>query len=78
MVPIYKKNEHDHVENYRPISLPSIVSKVLERCVLSSIKDQLYKLIPSYQHGYLSGRSCVTNLLEALDHIGKLLDQGKK
>ncbi|CAB4028709.1 Hypothetical predicted protein, partial [Paramuricea clavata] len=78
MVPIYKKNEREHVENYRPISLLSVISKVLERCILNNIKDQLYKSIPACQHGYLTGKSCVTNLLEALDHVGSLLDHGEQ
>jgi hypothetical protein len=34
VVPIHKKENKDYVENYRPISLLSIISKVLERCVL--------------------------------------------
>jgi hypothetical protein len=78
MVPIYKKNEREHVENYRPISLLSVISKVLERCILNNIKDQLCKSIPACQHGYLTGKSCVTNLLEALDHVGSLLDHGEQ
>ena len=68
----------DHVENYRPISLLLIASKVFERCVLNSIKDHLYQVISPKQHGFCTGRSCVTNLLEALDHIGSLLDSGSQ
>ena len=66
------------MENYRPVSLLPIVSKVFERCVLNSIKDHLYQVISPKQHGFCTGRSCVTNLLEALDHIGSLLDSGSQ
>jgi len=45
VVPVHKKDENDHVENYRPISLLCIVSKVLERCVLNRIKERLAELI---------------------------------
>ena len=72
VVPVHKKGAKDHVENYRPISLLPIVSKVFERCVLNSIKENLYHVISPKQHGFCIGRSCVTNLLEALDHIGSL------
>ena len=41
VVPVHKKGAKDHVENYRPISLFPIVSKVFERCVLNSIKDHV-------------------------------------
>ena len=68
----------DRVENYRPVSLLLIVPKVFERCVLNSIKDHLYQVISRKQHGFCTGRSCVTNLLEALDHIGSLLDSGSQ
>ena len=78
VVPVHKKGAKDHVENYCPISLLSIVSKVFERCVLNSIKDHLYQVISPKQLGFCTGRSCVTNLLEALDHIGSLLDSGSQ
>ena len=45
IVPVYKKGNKCHVENYRPISLLSIVSKVLERCVLRTIRDHFLHLI---------------------------------
>ena len=34
------------------------------------------KLIRNSQHGFVPGRSCVTNLLEYLDKMTELLDQG--
>ena len=77
-VPVHKKDAKDYVENYRPTSLFPIVSKVFERCVLNSIMDHLYHVISPKQHGFCTGRSCVTNLLEALDHIGSLLDSGSQ
>ena len=78
VVPVRKKGAEDHVENYRPISLLPIVSKVFEHCVLNSIRFHLYQVISPKQHGFCTGRSCVTNLLEALDHIGSLLDSGSQ
>lgn len=74
-MPVHKKDEKDHVENYRPISLLCIVSKVLERCVLNCIKQRLEELIVDCQHGFRCGRSCVTNLLESQDHIGAIVDR---
>ena len=54
------------------------MSKVFERCVLNSIKGHLYHVISPKQHGFCTGTSCVTNLLEALDHIGLILDSGSQ
>ena len=39
IVPIHKKGKKEHVENYRPISILCITSKVLERCILRNIRD---------------------------------------
>ena len=78
MVPVFKKDSKERAENYRPISLLYLVSKVMERCVFNSIKDHVYSLIDSSQHGFITGRSCVTQLveLEVLDFIGSQLDNG--
>ena len=46
--------------------------------MLNSIKDHLYQVISPKQHGFCTGISCVTNLLEALDHTGSLLDSGSR
>ena len=76
VVPVYKKNNREHAENYRPISLLPIVSKVLERCIFINMKQFLSQLVNDCQHGFLQGKSCVTNLLEVLDYIGTCLDNG--
>ena len=69
VVPVHKKDEKDHIENYRPISLLWVISKVLKRCVLNRIKVRLDELTSPCQHGFRTGRSCVSNLLESLDNI---------
>jgi hypothetical protein len=66
------------VTNYRPISLLSIVSKVLERSVFNSIYPFVHVLINNAQHGFLQNRLCVTQLLSVLHDIGKNLDQNKQ
>ena len=76
VVPVHKKDSLHHVENYRPISLLSVVSKIMERCVFNGIKDHVYHQIKKSQHGFIKGRSCVTQLLEVFDIIGPHLDRG--
>jgi hypothetical protein len=76
VVPVYKKNDREHAENYRPISLLPIVSKVLERCIFINMKQFLSQLVNDCQHGFLQGKSCVTNLLEVLVYIGTCVDNG--
>jgi len=45
LVPIFKTGKRELVENYRPISLLPVISKVLERCVLAGLKDHLHHKI---------------------------------
>ena len=63
VVHVCKKGRKDCVENYRPISLLPLVSKVLERCVLARARDHLYHFISPAQHGFFAGRSSVTQSL---------------
>ena len=42
------------------------------------VRDHLYHFISPAQHGFLLGRSCVTQLLTALDQIGEHLHTGKQ
>ncbi|CAB4018309.1 Hypothetical predicted protein [Paramuricea clavata] len=77
-IPVFKKGDKSFVENYRPISLLCVVSKVFERCVLNKLRDHLLQLLNSSQHGFTPGRSCTTQLVEVLNYIGSLLDSGKQ
>ncbi|XP_048586215.1 uncharacterized protein LOC116614508 [Nematostella vectensis] len=78
IVPVYKKDSAQQVENYRPISLLSVVSKIMERCVFNKIRERVHCLIQRCQHGFIAGRSCVTQLVEVLDTIGSHLDNGNQ
>jgi len=78
VVPIFKKGDRTDKANYRPVSLTSVPCKIME----SIIKDKLVKFLEKHdvlckeQHGFRSGRSCLTNLLEALENWTKALDEG--
>ena len=74
VTPVHKKKKKELATNYRPISLLSIISKVLERCVCNRFYDHVRGMINDAQHGFLHGRSCVTQLLTTLHRIGQLLD----
>ena len=66
---IYKKGARNRAENYRPISLTSIVCKLMEKFIKQEIQDYLLDndLLSKIQHGFISGRSTVTQLLRYLD-----------
>ena len=52
--------------------------KVLESIIKHAIMDHLeqHKLIEVSQHGFLTGRSCLTNLLAYLENLTKHVDSG--
>lgn len=75
---VFKKGNRSLAENYRPISLTSVVCKLLESLICEVIIEHLseHQVLRSSQHGFVSHRSCLTNLLEYLETITALLDQG--
>ena len=76
VVLVHKKGTKEDVTNHRPISLLCVVSKVLERCIFKHFKDFLCPLFDNAQHGFLQGRSTVTQLLAFYHEIGQSLDKG--
>jgi len=80
VVPIYKrKGSAKLAENYRPVSLTSILVKILESIVRDSMAYFFcrHKMLSSVQHGFVSRRSTVTNLLEYLDFVTDAVDNDK-
>ena len=76
--PLFKKGKRDRPENYRPVSLTSIVGKLVESLIKDNIVEHLdrHNLIRSSQHGFTKGRSCLTNLLSFMEHVTKSVDEG--
>ena len=76
--PIFKKGSKAKPENYRPVSLTSIPCKVAESIIKDDVVDHLmtYHLIKSSQHGFMSKKSCTTNMLEFLETLTAELDEG--
>jgi hypothetical protein len=76
IVPLHKKGNKHHANNYRPISLLPVISKILERCVFNKIIDILIPKITNLQHGFLRNRSTVTQLTQVFTNINNILDTG--
>ena len=75
--PLLKKGNKQMPSNYRPVSLTSIPCKMLEHIVRDTIMKylDLHGLLTSCQRGFVRRRSCVTQLLDVLDHWNKALDK---
>ena len=68
VIPIYKKGERCLVSNYIPISLTSIVVKVMERIICKQLTSALQRsgCNSDNQFGFRTNRSTVTLLLTAI------------
>ena len=76
IAPLFKKGSRNKSENYRPVSLTSVVCKLLETLIRDDMVEFLvnHKLINTSQHGFLKARSCLTNLLRFWEEITKWVD----
>ena len=66
---IYKKGARNLVENYRPISLTSIIGKLMESFIRDAMLTHMIEnnLFTNDQHGFVPKRNCATQLLEAIE-----------
>ena len=79
VTPLFKKGGREKTGNYRPVSLTPVVGKMLE----SIIKDAITELLESSdrigpsQHGFIKGKSFLTNLLEFFEVVTSRVDRGE-
>ena len=76
VAPIYKNGEKYGPANYRPVSLTCICCKSLEHIIVSKIMQHLleHKILVESQHGFRSGRSCETQLVQFIHDLQENLD----
>ena len=76
--PLYKKNYKTEVENFRPISILCILSKILEKAVHVQLEKYLTdnNILYSYQSGFRKGYSTDSCLINLLDYIHCGLSEG--
>ena len=80
VIPLYKKESMTNVNNYRPVSLLCVASKVFERIVFKYVFNHFKEnfIINNFQSGFQSGRSTVTQLLELYHQFCKAVDDKKE
>ena len=78
VTPIFKKGQKTKAGNYRPVSLTCIPCKVMETLIKNKILEHVeeHAALSGNQHGFMKGKSCLTNLLETLEEVTASLDQG--
>ena len=76
IVPIFKSGDKCLPGNYRPISLTSVICKVYKRIIRKQVFSFLCdkNCLNDTQHGFRSGRSCLSALLDVYDDVMHMLN----
>lgn len=72
--PIFKKGDRNRGENYRAISVLSSCSKCFELIIYNRLLSQVTNYITPSQHGFMRGRSTVTNLTTFTNIVAECLN----
>ena len=69
--PLFKKNDRLKPENYRPVSILSIVSKLLEKAIYKQLENFLVEnnLLYEFQSGFRKSYSTDSCLIHLVDYI---------
>ena len=78
-IPIYKAGDHSSCDNYRPISLLSSISKILEKIIAKALVNHLEdnNLLDENQFGFLRNRSTIHNILKLTNKVAHDLNDKK-
>ncbi|KAK4324575.1 hypothetical protein Pmani_004786 [Petrolisthes manimaculis] len=79
VVPVHKKGSRSEVTNYQPVSLLSVISKVLEGIITQRLTTHLEEqyLLSERQFGFRKGRSAADLNLLLVNEWSDALDQGR-
>lgn len=77
VTPIFKKGDVNKAENYRPISLLPIISKIFEKCMALRVVDyfESNNLFTEHQFGFRKGRNTVMAILDLVSQITEAFDR---
>jgi len=79
VTPIYKKGWKDDPGNYSPVSLTLVQGKIMEHFILSALTGHVKNNqgIRLSQHGFMKGRSCLTNMISLYDKVNYRITQSQ-
>lgn len=80
VVPLHKKGDTNNVENYRPVSLLSTISKILEKVIFISITNFVSDngILHEAQHGFRKGKSTNSAIYDFLNTLYEKMDSNNK
>ncbi|KAL1448090.1 hypothetical protein WDU94_000030, partial [Cyamophila willieti] len=78
VTPIHKKGDSNNVENFRAICKMSAFPKCLEALIYDRLKPLITPLISQRQHGFMKGKSTLTNLVSTYQYLTECLEGGNQ
>ena len=73
---VYKKNNRHEKENYRPVSIISVISKILERCLYDQIYKSIDNTLSRHQMAYRKAYNSQHSLIAMFEKWKENLDKG--
>ena len=79
VIPVFKKGDSKLINNYRPISLLPVISKVLEKIIANQLSQYFEdnKLFHDNQYGFRTGLSSEYATIELTDRILSNMDRNE-
>jgi sarcosine oxidase/L-pipecolate oxidase len=79
VTPIFKANEKNEFKNYRPISVLTCFSKLLEKLMYKRLIHHIEKIniLTQRQYGFRENSSTELAIIELVDRITKAIDKGE-
>lgn len=76
VTPIHKKGPKCEISNFRPISKLCVLAKIFEKLIHQQIYEALKHTLLPQQHGFIKGRSTVSNLVAFTEAITSGMQSG--
>ena len=78
--PLFKKGDKQNMQNYRPISVLSVFSKVLEKLIYNRLLSFLkqHHILTKAQHGFRENKSTETASQSFIESVQEALDNQRK
>ncbi|CAA9995509.1 unnamed protein product, partial [Nesidiocoris tenuis] len=78
ITPMFKSGDKSSIEEYRPVCSLSTIPKLMEKMLVNHITPPVRQFLIPEQHGFLSGRPTVTNLMVFQDYILEAFRRGRQ
>ena len=77
VIHVYKSDDRKDINNYSPIAILPILSKILEKIIAHRLVNYLDKhsILSSSQHGFRANHSTESALLQLVTNVNKFLNE---